>query len=803
VAVAAGVLAVGVAPVAFGYPVAAACPAASASLTGTGTASDPYLVGSTADLMHLSTTSSLWNSDHFFRQTADIDLDGCTWTPIGDGTTKFTGTYDGGGNAITNLDLVVTSIRVGLFGYVERATFTSMELSGFNIDVSSDSTFSGAQVGALFGLGQTVTIDDVGLSESVIESVGNTVGGLGGELETNGTTASSTMTDVRVGPSVRVTGNNKVGGVIGLAERGGPASILPALVARDVQVTADVEGGYSVGGAIGSFEPADGNVDNELTAFRVAGSVTGESRVGGLFGELWVRKNVAGTNASEMLVADAVSTASVEGSAEYVGGAVGYLFSNSNIGFLTLDRVGAFGDVTGTGATGASFGVGGLVGFIDNYSGNVRITESFAIGGVSGTQYGVGGLIGKVVGRTSGSPSVDIRVSDSYASGSVSASDAAALINSGGLIGQVDLDDTNSGTADHELVISDSYASGAVVSGTDNGGLIGKVHNPLVTVTDSFWDSDSSGQAASAAGTGKTTADMTAFSTFDTAGWSISDGGTDETEIWGTCGSRPFLMWAASLVASCIPGAPSGVVVSGVDGTASVSWTAASVVGVDPVASYTVTAAPGGASCTATAPAVTCDVTGLSAGTSYTFSVTATNTVGTGPAAVSAAFAMTATPAPTTVAPTTTLAVSPTQALVVVTDSELPAVDVVSGATEADLGVPGTVVAGQTVTATGTGFTPEEGVVAFLASTRSIAATSKVSSAGVATASVMIPVDASGEQTIVMWEPASDRLLAQTVTVEGAVLPATGGSFPVAPVMVLLLAAGAVLVVTARRRSVV
>lgn len=47
------------------------------------------------------------------------------------------------------------------------------------------------------------------------------------------------------------------------------------------------------------------------------------------------------------------------------------------------------------------------------------------------------------------------------------------------------------------------------------------------------------------------------------------------------------------------------------------------------VTSYTVAAAPGGAACTVTLPAVSCTVTGLSGGTPYTFSATATNAEGT------------------------------------------------------------------------------------------------------------------------------------------------------------------------------
>lgn len=46
-------------------------------------------------------------------------------------------------------------------------------------------------------------------------------------------------------------------------------------------------------------------------------------------------------------------------------------------------------------------------------------------------------------------------------------------------------------------------------------------------------------------------------------------------------------------------------------------------------ATYLVTASPGGATCTVTSPATSCNVTGLTNGTSYTFTSTATNTAGT------------------------------------------------------------------------------------------------------------------------------------------------------------------------------
>ena len=87
-----------------------------------------------------------------------------------------------------------------------------------------------------------------------------------------------------------------------------------------------------------------------------------------------------------------------------------------------------------------------------------------------------------------------------------------------------------------------------------------------------------------------------------------------------------------SLIPTPVPGPPSGVTGTIGDSQVTVSWSAPLSSGGSPVTGYTVTAAPGGATCT-TSGALSCTVTGLTNGTGYTFAVTATNGDGTGPAA--------------------------------------------------------------------------------------------------------------------------------------------------------------------------
>ena len=63
--------------------------------------------------------------------TADIDLTGKKWAPIGNDKAKYTGIFDGQGHAITNFSYTATSNNNGLFGYIDgESVIKDFRISG-------------------------------------------------------------------------------------------------------------------------------------------------------------------------------------------------------------------------------------------------------------------------------------------------------------------------------------------------------------------------------------------------------------------------------------------------------------------------------------------------------------------------------------------------------------------------------------------------------------------------------------------------------------------------------------------------
>jgi hypothetical protein len=132
-------------------------------------------------------------------------------------------------------------------------------------------------------------------------------------------------------------------------------------------------------------------------------------------------------------------------------------------------------------------------------------------------------------------------------------------------------------------------------------------------------------------------------------------------EAGGSADLQSVSAQAAVFDPAFAPGAPTAVTATPGDGQATVTWTAATANGA-PVSGYTVTASSG-QSATVAGDVTSTTVTGLTDDTPVTFTVTATNAVGTSPASTASSAVTPAAPTPptsTTSTTTTTTSTTPT-----------------------------------------------------------------------------------------------------------------------------------------------
>ena len=91
---------------------------------GDGTSENPYQITTAAELSWFADKVNNDNANYSSKNAvliADIDLEGSatnTWTPIGNTTNQFKGTFDGGGHKITGLYINRSGNSNGLFGYL-------------------------------------------------------------------------------------------------------------------------------------------------------------------------------------------------------------------------------------------------------------------------------------------------------------------------------------------------------------------------------------------------------------------------------------------------------------------------------------------------------------------------------------------------------------------------------------------------------------------------------------------------------------------------------------------------------------
>lgn len=356
---------------------------------GAGSSGDPYEIATAVDLITLSQSSADWGK-HFI-QTADIvfnadettvDWDGdgsedginpIGFLPIGDGTTAFTGTYDGDGFSVSNLFIDRATTQNGLFGVVAGSGAWIKNLANENCDITG-----AGRTGGLVGyLELGATIDNCSSSGSVTNTSTST-GGLLGNI------SASTVSNCH--SSATVTSNKEyIGGLVGYNKEN--ASII------DSYATGNVSGYRYVGGLLGYTTSV--TISNSYATGDVSGSDVADQsakNIGGLLGY-----------ATSTTILNSHASGAVTSTGEYTGGFAGKIIESE------ITNCFASGAATGNGVytTYEDFNhVGGFAGA----SSSTTITNSYASGAVTSTGPYTGGFAGDFSSST---------ISKCYASGNV------------------------------------------------------------------------------------------------------------------------------------------------------------------------------------------------------------------------------------------------------------------------------------------------------------------------------------------------------------------------------------------------
>ena len=202
--------------------------------------------------------------------TADIDLTGKDWSPIGTNFyNSYTGTFDGGGHTIMGLTVTTNDQYVGLFGRLGKAgTVKNVVMDGIQITCNHRLGYAGGVAGFSWG----GTIENCSVSGSVSGTI--CAGGVVGiQWEASITGCSSSAT---------VKGMVQVGGVAGETNSGATMAACYATgnVTIEIDPIDNILGGGLVGFNAGSSVLAcyaTGNVTS-------TGSSTGNVHIGGFLG---------------------------------------------------------------------------------------------------------------------------------------------------------------------------------------------------------------------------------------------------------------------------------------------------------------------------------------------------------------------------------------------------------------------------------------------------------------------------------------------------------------------------------------
>lgn len=339
--------------------------------SGSGTKNDPYLIGTGAELAWFADQVKNGKITLCAKLTADIDLNGLPWTPIGSfGSSKnYQGTFDGCNSTVNGLQVSDKSYAglfgvIGASGVVERlivaGTISITSVSGNGVGDVGAGGIAGYCKGTIFQCSSSVAISNTGMNYSAV------VGGIVGRAAEDAIVDSCNNYGT-VGSRKNI---NYAGGIVGVASEN---AVIRYCTNGNKGAVNGVQG---VGGIVGLLTDYA-----QVRLCENSSAVQGESRVGGIVG--WVGKaNYISGNVLDVIIMNVLNKAPVNGSSgspamNYgTGGIVGCIDTGSNTGLTgpcTLSYAYNTGSVTDNGSTTAQ-GVGGIVG--DWHGGEIRHVQS-------------------------------------------------------------------------------------------------------------------------------------------------------------------------------------------------------------------------------------------------------------------------------------------------------------------------------------------------------------------------------------------------------------------------------------------
>lgn len=418
--------------------------------------------------------------------------------PIGNSSTKFSGTFDGKNHTISNFK--TSGQYSGLFGYVNGATIQNLTV---NVTNNAGATSAGGLVGAVNG---TTTIRNCTVNGTIsgTHQVGGFVGFAQGVYQDNTLVLPCNLTiegctnNATVTTTSQASDNNRTsaGGFVGYVNAGATVTI-KSYIDENGQTKKSTNNGKisttssadnkGVGGFVGYSYGKITLTDcvNEKNA-----TITGKERVGGLVGYIGKADS---DSQKEMVISGCENKAAVTSNSTNdvygIGGIVGYNSGHKvamtnciNSGAITgtHETAGIIGysdhsDISGCTNSGAVSGfatVGGIVGKMGGGSivscKNTATVKASKARDIDGDGNLDGAYLGGIAGWIAGN------VNNCYNSGTVTTETSWGNSNIvGGIVGYL----VNGKT------VSYCYNSGTIVGSSQIGGIIGYLPGALTTVT--------------------------------------------------------------------------------------------------------------------------------------------------------------------------------------------------------------------------------------------------------------------------------------------------------------------------------